>query len=305
MLPVVSRLTIMNNRQPGKGKPRATAPPLQSLVQGQDLFVGALPVIRSIARWVCYRYHLTGADTQDFKSDVEFHFLKNDCAALRKFDGESDLSTYVNVIVQHLAIDYLSREFGRWRPSPEAKRLGFAAILLERYVKREGMTIEQALETLRVNHGVALHPALREFCVTLARRQPVPQRVTEDAAGDVPSQAPSPDADLLRAEQEALARRTRAALERARWSLKPEERLILKMRFESDMSVADIARALNQNQKQLYRRIKQLFERLRTSLEAGGVSQRDVVSLLEDGTLTRNPGSDPSDDDGPPPEDPA
>jgi RNA polymerase sigma factor (sigma-70 family) len=300
MVPVVGRLAIMNNRPPGKGNPRAAFPP-RSFVKGQDPFDAALPVIRSITRWVCRRYHLTGADAQDFRSEGELHFLKNDCAALRRFDGDSSLPTYINVIVQRLAIDYLRREFGSWRPSPQAKRLGFAAILLERYVRREGLSIEQAIETLRVNHGVALHPALREFCEALALRQPVPQRVPEDAASGVPSSEPSPDANLLSAEQDALARRARAALEHARQSLQPQERLILRMHYESNMSVASIARALHMDQRQLYREIKQLLERLRTHLESAGISREDVVTLLAGGTLTRNPGSDPSGEGGPPP----
>lgn len=265
----------------------------QSIVHAQDLFHSALPIINDISRIVSRRYRLS-VDTQDFQSEVRLHFMNRDYEVLRRFNHRSSLPAYVNAVVQHLAIDYLARERGgRVRTSPRAKELGLAAVLLEQYVVRDGLSSEEAIEMLRFNHGLAIHSALRAFCEDLAQRPPLRRMVPVDDASHVPSPGASPDAEIVRAEQDALRARTLAALERARQLLAPEERLLLKMHHESGMSVADIARARDLNQKRLYRTIDRLHARLQRSLAADGISQADVASLLADGTLTRNPNSDP------------
>jgi hypothetical protein len=76
-----------------------------------------------------------------------------------------------------------------------------------------------------------------------------------------------------------------AALDRVRQTLPAEDGLILKMRFEDAVPVADIARALHLNQKRLYRSIEILLAMLRKRLEAEGISRQEVGSLFADGAL--------------------
>jgi RNA polymerase sigma factor for flagellar operon FliA len=254
-------------------------------VEGEALFLSSLPVIDDITGQVCRRHHFTAAEADDFRSDVRLHFIDREYGALRRFEGRSSLPTYVNVVVQRLALDFRNRQWGKWRPSAEAKRLGPTAMLFERLITRDGWSIEQAAETMRVNHGVVLDDALRSLCEKLGQRGPSRQIVAEEEAHEVPSNAPGPDANVVRAEQGFLAKRVRTALDRARQALGPEERLILKMRFEDAVPVADIARALHLNQKRLYRTIEQLLARLRQGLEAEGLDRGDVSALFADGAF--------------------
>ncbi len=62
--------------------------------------------------------------------------------------------------------------------------------------------------------------------------------------------------------------------------LPDEDQLILRLRFDSEMTVAQIARALNLDQQVLYRRLYGKFTMLRKRLEAAGVSADDVTSLI-------------------------
>ena len=71
-----------------------------------------------------------------------------------------------------------------------------------------------------------------------------------------------------------------------RQTLAPEERLILKMRFDDSVPVADIARALQLNQKRLYRTIETILATIRKSLEADGISREEVGALFADGALS-------------------
>ena len=121
---------------------------------------------------------------------------------------------------------------------------------------------------LRVNHQVTIDGVLLAFCQRLSVRAPGRQFVPESEADQVESATPAPDANVLRAEQDFLAKRVRTVLDRARQALAPEQRLILKMRFDDGVPVADIARALHLDQKRLYRTIERLLADLCERLTA-------------------------------------
>jgi hypothetical protein len=186
-----------------------------------------------------------------------------------------------------------NRLWGKWRPTADAKRQGPTGILLERLVTRDGWSIEQAVEMLRVNHGVTVDAALQAFCDRLSTRGPSRQMVSEEDAGQVASQGPSADANVVRAEQGFLAKRVQSALDRAQQALEPLERLILKMRFEDRMAVVDIARALHVDQRRLYRTIERLLAAIGASMEAEGISKSDVMSLFAEGDLALSGGREP------------
>lgn len=80
----------------------------------------------------------------------------------------------------------------------------------------------------------------------------------------------SPENRVLRSE-------LRTALEDALAALEPADRLLLRMRFEDDFSVPQIARALGKASPfPLYRRIESLLSTLRSSLNGSGVDDGDV-----------------------------
>ena len=263
-----------------------------SLVTDEALFTANLPVIDDVTSQVCRRNRLSPADAEDFRSDVRIHFLDRNCEVLRRFEGRSSLATYITVVIQRLFLDRRNRLWGKWRPSAEARRLGPTAMLLERLVSRDGWSPDQALETLRVNHGLTVDDTLRTFCERLSKRGPTRQMVDEEEALSVAGASVPADANVVRAEQDFLAKRVQTALDRARQGLPPEERLILKMRFDDRVPVADIARALDLNQRRLYRTLERILAQIGTSMANEGVSRADVQALFADDIL-----SDPQDRD--------
>ena len=56
--------------------------------------------------------------------------------------------------------------------------------------------------------------------------------------------------------------------------------MILRFRFGSGMSIADISRVLRLPQRPLYRRLESLIERLRAALQGAGLDSRDVTALI-------------------------
>jgi RNA polymerase sigma factor for flagellar operon FliA len=255
-------------------------------VSDQSLFLSSLPVIDEVTAFVCRRHRLSGAEAEDFAGEVRLHFIERNSEVLQRFEGRSSLKTFLTVVIQRLFLDYRNRLWGKWRPSAEARRLGPTAILVERLVARDGWAFEQAVEMLRVNHGVEIDGALDSFCARLCARAPGRQFVQESEADHVASPTPAPDANVLRAEQDFLAKRVRTALGRARAALDPEQRLILKMRFDDGVPVVNIARTLHLDQKRLYRTIERLLADLCGRLTAEGISRDDIDDLFADGTLS-------------------
>jgi RNA polymerase sigma factor for flagellar operon FliA len=230
---------------------------------------------------VCRRHRLNANESEEFQSEVRFHFIERDYEVLRQFEGRCALTTYVTVVVQRLFFDWRNKHWGRWRPSIEAKRLGPAAMLIEQLVLRDDWPLDQALEMARLNHHVEITDSIRAFCDTLSSRAPSRRLVSEDDAAEIASQGPAADARVVMAERDFLAKRVIAALDRARQALPAMDRLILKMLFEDRMTIANIARALHVEQRPLYRTRDELKAKLRAALEAEGISQADIEALLD------------------------
>ena len=72
--------------------------------------------------------------------------------------------------------------------------------------------------------------------------------------------------------------------------LPAQDRLLLKLRFACDLSIAAIARKLRRPQKPLYPRLKRLQRHLRAALESSGLSASDVLLALgESDVFAREP----------------
>ena len=242
-----------------------------------------LGTVDRIAASLCRRHGLGGDEADDFASWTRLRLVEDDYAALRKFRGESSLSTYLTVVVSMLFREYRVREWGRWRPSAAARRLGPPAPRLELLVHRDGLPLAQAGEVLRSAGETELTD--RELAALLSRlppRRPLrPVRADPDALALAESPARA-DERVLEEEEDRARRETEEALHRSLERLPAEDRLIVRMRIWEEMSVADIGRGLDLPQKPLYRRLERAYRRLREQLEAAGISREHVRGLLEE-----------------------
>jgi RNA polymerase sigma factor (sigma-70 family) len=243
----------------------------------EEAFLAQLPAIESVIAWVCARRGLRGADAEDFASAVKARLIENDYEVLARHEGRSSLKTYLAVVVNRLYLDFQRQRFGKWRPSAQARRLGPAALLLERLVRRDGLTFDEACGVLA---GAPAVSEGRDELRALYERLPVRRSGRAGAAAGEPS-ASDPD-PAERRERQALADRTFGVLRRSLESLPARERLFLRLHLESGFTVAQVSRTLGIEQKWLYRRKEEILKRLRTALEGEGIGAADAQELLSE-----------------------
>ena len=247
------------------------------------LFLESLQIIEGIAASICRRYTVWGDDADEFASWARERLVENDYAILSKYRGESELNTYLTVVITRLFHAHAREVKGRWRPSAKAERLGQVAMDLEALVHRDGCTIHEAGERLRSARRTDLSDAqLARLLSQLPGREPLrPVEVGADPLEHAPGLERA-DERVRAAEAERHHERLTAALATVMETLDPEDAAILRMHFADGRKVADVARALNLEQRPLYRRIERLRERLKAELEGGGISREDVLEMIDD-----------------------
>lgn len=247
----------------------------------QQFLTEHLDLVERIVRFVARRHRLSVSDEDDFAGVVHLKLIEHDYAILRKFEGRSSIRTYLTTVIQRLFLDGRIEQWGKWRPSAQARRLGPTAMLLERLVTRDGLSVDEAIEIARTNHRVEeTEGELRAWFDQLPRRAPR-RFVSDDALVDVAADGPAPDDLLQRAEGTTRGLRIECALRVALQALAAQDRLILQLRYVDGHQVATIARLLRLEQKPLYRRIDQVKETLREALVAQGVSPEDIAAIVD------------------------
>jgi RNA polymerase sigma factor (sigma-70 family) len=262
--------------------PTLTDAPLRR-AELEGLFVSSLPDIERVSRSIARRNRLGPAEADDFCSEVNLKIIENNYAVFASFQGRSSLRTYLTTVIQRLFLDYRRRAWGKWRPSAEAHRRGPLAIRLEALLYRDGLSLEEALETMRTN--LACEES-REALTALAHNLPqrTSRRAISDGGADLESvSAPEFASPEVQLEGATTSARTQALIDASMLLLSAQDRIVLRLRFEDDISVADIARTLHLDQKRLYRRIEDLLQGFRKTLEGQGLGWPEVTRMIERG----------------------
>jgi len=248
-------------------------------VNYQRLLVDHLSVVDQIVRTTGRRRHLAPPELEDFSSFVRLRLIENDYAILRKFQNRSSIHTYLSAVIERLSLDYCAGKWGRWRASAMAERLGPAAVVLERLVSRDGHSLEEALEIIRSSHSFGLDKAdLLKLWGELPHRARTTD-VAEEAAAAVPSPRTSEervDAAELHENVERIGRVLKAALDQ----LSAQERVLLALRFDQDMSMVQIAKLTGSSVPTLHRRLEKAVKLLRASLTHSGLERHEIMELI-------------------------
>jgi RNA polymerase sigma factor (sigma-70 family) len=285
-VPDSSRELLQEGRQPDGGAVKSGQSSMEQVYQ--DL----LPIIGKLAAHACRRYAFSREEVEDFTQEAKLKIWENGCAVLRKHQGRSKLTSYLAVVVQHALLDYVYHRWGKWRPSEAAKRHGRLGVQLEKLLVCDRLSFPEACQTLWTNfHVTAGEAELQRIAAELPVR--LPRRAegrSEGAAGAAGRHAGGPagepaavetaderlwSREIARQKQEVF-RALRAALA----TLPEAEQLIARCLLDG-LSVVQIARSWQLDQKRLYKKCEKILKKLRKAMERAGISATDVAEVLE------------------------
>lgn len=277
------RQAVAGSKAPGKGSV-------------EQLYLAQLETIRKLAAYACRRYGFGREEVEDFTQHVLAKIWADGCAVLRKFQGRSNLASYLAVVVQRALQDWVNSRWGKWRPSKQAQRRGQLAIDLETLLVRDRLGFDEACRTLRTRGATATDAELSAIAARLPPRAPRRSDGSYEGAGGSgdlrgsaapgrrePVAAESADDGIRNSERQQRWQHAMQALLVALAALPAEDRLIAKM--VGEFGVVDIAAHLGLDrkaQKALYKRRDKILKRLREELESAGISAEDVAEILGD-----------------------
>lgn len=259
--------------------PQPQLPALDDPRRGRALLEIHYNLIQKKLHHLSRRSGLPEHEAEEFRSWALFKLVEEDSRILARWEGRSSLPTFLTVVLVNLMRDYRIHIWGKWRPTAAAKRRGPVAVLLEQLCDRDGLSLDEAIERMRTEHGVSLSRAELERMAASLTRRLERRRVSEDELLRIPvdGQVESriEDSERTRIEEELLI--LMAPLLR---SLSAEDRLLLKLYFWDGLSMAAISPLLGRPQRELYSVRDKCLKMLRRNLEAAGVGQERVRTLL-------------------------
>lgn len=225
--------------------------------------------------------HYFDADPENAADCFQFvceQLIKDGAKRLRKFkgDGAATFPTWLRAVVRNLCIDWHRKQFGRTRPFRSVTRLSQFDQKVFRLVYEQNISVDESLSILASGFPNVTRANLDksreriENVLTPNQRWTLSQRVAqkhsnghgniqggEALISDYPDPAPSPESQIVENER-------RKSLERALATLSPQERLLIRLRFEQDLTLDQVAKLLGlENAQRTDRRIKQVLEQLR------------------------------------------
>lgn len=219
---------------------------------------------------------------------MRLRLIEDDYAILRKFQHRSSWRTYLSAVIERLSLDFCVERWGRWRPSAVAERLGPVAVTLERLITRDGHTLDEAMEIVQTSDTSVTSPAeLRAIWTQLPARIKTTE-VAEEAAATVPS-AQTSESNIEDAERqtrvEELERTLRAAFDR----VPNQDRVVLALRYDHELSMAEIAKLMGSSVPTLHRRLDRTLKELRRALTSSGFDPREVAELIGHPAIALSP----------------
>ena len=247
----------------------------------RELLLSNLALIERAVAFASRRHRLTPEDAEEFAAVVNLRLVENDYAILRAFEGRSSPATYFGIVVQRMLFDYRNHKWGTWHDSAEAKRLGPLAIELERSLYRDKLSFDEAFAALKKRDESLSRDALESLAKRLPERGPKRREVPlEHATRVAVSSAESIEADAAAGNRRDVAERVSSLVNELMDKLPDADRLLLQLRFQEGMTVAQIARATRDDQKSLYRRIERCMRDIRRQMESTGLAPDEVLDLI-------------------------
>ncbi len=247
---------------------------------GRTLLEAHLDLIQRKLRCLSRHSGLPASEAEDFRSWALLKLIDGDCRILGKWEGRSTFSAFLTVVLTNLLRDYRAHLWGKWRPCAASRRRGREVVLLEQLLVRDGLSIDEAVERLRTRHGIFFPPAeVARLAATFPRREERRQ-VSESELLQIPVDG-QVESRIEERERACIAGSLRDLLVQLLPSLPAEDRLILKLYYFDDLSMAAISPILGRPPRELFQVRDRCLRKIRRSLDEGGLGSKEVRGLFD------------------------
>jgi hypothetical protein len=161
-------------------------------------------------------------------------------------------------------------------------------VVLERLINRDAHPLEEALEILRTNHDVGLSEAgLRDIW----RQLPLRLRTTEvgEEAAELLLSNDSSESVIDDHDHRENINRLQGALATAFAQIAEQDRVLIALRFDQDLSMVEIAGLTGSSVPTLHRRLDKSVKQLRSALSHAGFDPREVANLIGHPSIALSP----------------
>ncbi len=256
--------------------PRRASPPSRGRALLEEHFVLVRKSLDRLGR----NSGLPEHEADEFQSWALFKLVDKDYRILGSWEGRCSFSTYLTVVLARLLEDYRIHVWGKWRPSAAARRQGREAVLLERLRFRDRIPWGEAINQVEALPDSSLsREELERIAGSLPERSGRIMMDEKELLGIAVNG--SVEARIQDRERAPLVARLHEKLLALLRALPAKDRLILKLHFQDDFTIAAISLLLRIPQKQLYSRRDKCLKKLRGALFDGGLDRERVQELLD------------------------
>jgi RNA polymerase sigma factor (sigma-70 family) len=237
------------------------------------------PIKRAVTT-VARRFQLQTHEAEELQSDLWVKVLTRRGHVLRRFRGDASIQTYLTSVAQNLVRDRRNKDWGKWRPSVAARRHGPEAMALEKLIRRDGLSFDDAVASLRRAGRLGASDGLREIAANFPHRRSR-RVISVKALDDIPAPDSPATATSYSFEQVRQQSRVKRALRLSLQELTRDDRTLIARRYGHAMTVTQISAVFGGDPKLMYRQLARILSTLRKRLLALGVDTSIVKALLE------------------------
>ncbi|MFT5697686.1 MAG: RNA polymerase sigma factor (sigma-70 family) [Desulforhopalus sp.] len=227
---------------------------------------------------------------------------ENDWQRVKSYQGKATFKSYLSVVVLRLFEDFSRKRSGRLRPPLWIRKLGgiwpklFVALCLERF------GVVSAVELVHQQQGKISQDTIEDAAYTLLGKipncgsqkgeKPLDETTESDFVvnSDESSRGRSYETmenveffeNLFQAicgEKHCDFKRISSQYQSLNISLRPEERLLLKLHFQEGYNITEAGKMIDLTRFQVHGKMKRLMARLRDEFERVGLAEEILVIL--------------------------
>ena len=181
--------------------------------------------------------------------------------------------------IQRAMMDYQNKLWGKWRPSAAACRAGGLGIAYDRLVSRDGLSIQDALETLSASWPGA--PSPDQLAQLLGNIPPRPRR-RQVEFGQEGERLPTGTSPEVRLQNRRTAGIVTNRLRKALQKLSGEDRALIRARLVEGRTLRSLALEQQLDTRVLYSRYEKIKRTLRQSVcRSEGIDSTTGQSIEE------------------------